>query len=305
MTSKPFKMTEESVNRPLKMCVVSAFICVLSTSALFSPNASADENLVLFTNYYQYDNNESLDYHIIGTNNTTYTLMIIHRDSDAPLVIAHARTPSNRTMTNGTIGLYEFTNFGMMELRAFNKSYNQSAKTEFKLVPSPDWWTGEVDRLIADADARYNLSLYLIFALCMIPILIGAALLIKYRDKVKAASGELTISERMGLEDLWNYDDYANDVCARNPHSPSERARLKYSLARSLFFQVVAAKKKLGVYRQLDEKEKELSARLPKLVNDVMDALVNEGIISKIERKDMKAEDRFKLLNPGQKKVEL
>ena len=73
----------------------------------------------------------------------------------------------------------------------------------------------------------------------------------------------------------------------------------------SLFFQVHAAKKKMGVYRQLEEKEKELSARLPKLVNDVMDALVNEGVITKKERKDMKPGDRFKLLNPGQKKVEL
>ncbi len=270
-----------------------------------SPNISADNNLVIYTDYYQYDNNESLDYHIIGTNNTTYKLTILHRDSPVPLRIHYARTGMNETMLNGTIPLYELTAFGSMELRAVNKSYNQSASCEFRLVASQAWWTGETDRLIADADARYNLSLYLIFVAVMMPVLIMGALVIKYRDKVKAASGELTLSERMGLEDLWNYDDYANDVCARNPHSPSERARLKYSLARSLFFQVVAAKKKMGVYRQLDEKEKELSARLPKLVNDVLDALVNEGIISKKERKDMKAEERFRLLNPGQKRVEL
>lgn len=298
-------MTEESVNRPLRICVVFAWICVLSTSALFSPNVSADENLIIYTDYYQYDNNESLDYHIIGTNNTTYTVVILHRHSNAPLRITHRRTGINETMLNGTIPLYELTDFGMMELRAFNKSFNQSAKTDFKLVPSPVWWKEYVD----ESDARiWNMILsllYIIGGIAAIPIFIGIALLITYRDKVKAASGELTLSERMGLEDIWNYDDYANDVCARNPHSPSERARLKYSLARSLFFQVVAAKKKMGVYRQLEKKEKELSARIPKLVNDVLDALVNEGVISKKERKDMRAEERFRLLNPGQKKVEL
>jgi hypothetical protein len=298
-------MTEENVNRLLRICVISAWICVLSTSALFSTTVSADEDLVLYTEYSQYDNNETLKYFIVGTNNTTYQVFLFHRDSDAPLRITYARTGENSTRTNGSIGLYEIENFGWLTLKARNKTNNESATTEFKLVPSPIWWSGEVDRLVADADARYNLGLYLIFAAVMIPVFIMLAFLITYRDKAKAASGELTISERMHLEDIWNYDDYANDVCARNPHSPSERARLKYSLARSLLFQVVAAKKKMGVYRQLEEKEKELNARLPKLVNDVMDALVNEGVITKKQRKEMDAEERFRLLNPGQKKVEL
>lgn len=287
-----------------RVCLVCIVLFALSIP-LTSPTVSADQDLIIYTDYYQYDNNESLYYHIIGTNNTTYTLIIVHRDSDAPLRITHKRTCGNCTMLNGTIPLYELTNFGVMELRAFNKSHNQSAKCEFRLVPSQAWWEKKGDEVIASVWQIVINLLYLIFALCMIPILIGAALLIKYRDKVKAASGELTISERMNMENLWNYDDYANDVCARNPHSPSERARLKYSIARSLFFQVVAAKKKLGLYRQLDEKEKEIRSRLPKLVNDVLDALVNEGIITKKERKNLKGDERFKLLNPGQKRVEL
>lgn len=298
-------MTEESVNRLLRLCILSVCLLAVSIPTLFSTTVSADENLIIYTDYYQYDNNESLVYHIVGTNNTTYTVIVLHRDSDAPLRITYGRTGENETVMNGTIPLYEFTTWGVMELRAFNKSYNQSAKCEFRLVPSQAWWEDEVDDMVASFWVTVWQLLQIISAVAAIPIFIGIALLISYRDKVKAASGELTISERMGLEDIWNYDDYANDVCARNPHSPSERARLKYSLARSLFFQVVAAKKKLGLYRQLDEKEKELKVRLPKLVNDVMDALVNEGVISRKERKDMKPDDRFRLLNPGQKKVEL
>ena len=298
-------MTEESVNNWRNLCLSVAFCVVLLSVPLSSQTVSADENLILYTNYYQYDNNESLDYHIIGTNNTTYTLVILHRDFETPLRITYRRTGVNETMLNGTIPLHELTVFGSMELRAFNKSYNQSAKTEFRLVPSQVWWKEYVDESDARTWAMILNLLWIIGTAYAIPTFIGVALLISYRDKAKAASGELTISERMSMEDIWNYDDYANDVCARNPHSPSERARLKYSTARSLFFQVHAAKKKMGVYRQLEEKEKELSARLPGLVNDVLDALVNEGVITKKERKDMSAGDRFRLLNPGQKKVEL
>lgn len=295
-------MTEESVNKR-RLCLVGIILFALSIP--LSSTVSADENLVIYTDYYQYDNNESLRYHIVGTNNTTYTVIVLHRDSDAPLIMTYKRTGVNETMVNGRIPLYGLTSFGVMELRTFNKSHNQSAKCEFRLVPSHAWWDKKVEGMVADFWITIWQMLGIIAGLCAIPIFIGAALLITYRDKVKAASGELTISERMGLEDIWNYDDYANDVCARNPHSPSERARLKYSLARSLFFQVVAAKKKLGVYRQLDEKEKELRVRLPRLVNDVMDALVNEGVITKKERKEMKGDERFRLLNPGQKRVEL
>jgi len=73
----------------------------------------------------------------------------------------------------------------------------------------------------------------------------------------------------------------------------------------SLMFQVLRAKKKMGVYRQLEEKERELSARLPGLVNDVFDALVNEEIVTKKQLKAMDGDDRWKLLNPGQKREKI
>jgi hypothetical protein len=296
---------KEDMNRLLKVCLVSALFVSFVFSALPSNTTADDEGLILYTEYTEYENNESVKYFIVGTNNTTYQLFLFHRDSSSPLVVAYARTDNNSTTTNGSIGLYEIESFGWLTLTAQNESNNESAKTTFKLTPSPDWWREEVDRLIASVWQMILTLLYIIAAAFAIPTFIGVALLISYRDKVKAASGELTISERMKLEDLWNYDDYANDVCARNPHSPSERARLKYSTARTLFFDLVAAKKKLGLYRQLEEKEKELKARMPRLVNDVLDALVNEEIITEKERKEMTGKERFNLLNPGQKKVEL
>jgi hypothetical protein len=301
---RPLRITEESVNRSLKVCLVSALLSGFVFSALSSP-VSADDTLTLYTEYTQYDNNETLRYFIVGSNNSTYQVFLFHRDSPTPLVIAYARTGENSTKANGSIGLYEIDNFGWLTLKAHNKSNNESATTDFRLVPSLAWWEGEVDGIIADANEREGRYLYIIFALCMTIIIFLGVGYLRMRDKVKEATGELTLGDRLLIAKPWDYDTYADDIAEDHPQAQSERAHLKFKMVWWRLLDILKMKKELRDYESLLKEEKELKAMLPSLFKDLISEKEAAGILKEGQWDGMTTEERYAFLHPGERKEAL
>lgn len=280
-------------------------VCLLAVSipTLFSTTVSGDQDLVIYTDYYQYDNNESLVYHIVGTNNTTYTVLVVHRDSDTPLKITHKRTGINETMVNGTMPLYGLTNFGVMELRAFNKSYNQSAKCEFRLVPSQAWWDDEVDEMVG---TFYEIQFWMFYVMFVTIIVILSGYLyfyLKYRAKVKEQLGESGIFE--GLHKVFtspgDYDYYANAVEGERPTGVKAKAELAHMRFKTARWEFIDNLKTIKDAKELEPRQSYLSRELQtNLVKDVIKEKERAGILPKGRWEQMTSLEKFTFLNPAE-----